>query len=54
MLFSEILKNLSADKYQDQTKINLTKLIEAELIENVEQMNDPLKFPLNPSSTALT
>ena len=54
VLFSEILRNLSANKRQDQLKINLTRLIETELIEKIEQMNEQLKFPLNSSSTELT
>jgi len=54
MLFSEILRNLSSNKRQDQPKIDLAKLIETELIEKIEQMNEQSKFPLNPSSTELT
>jgi len=54
MLFSEILRNLSSNKRQDQPKIDLAKLIETELIEKIEQMNEQSKFPLNPSSAELT
>ena len=48
MLFSEILGNLSSDKHQDQPKINLAGMIEAEMIERIEQMNEQSKFSLNP------
>lgn len=54
MLFSEILRNLSADNRQDQSKIDLAKLIETALIEKIEQMNGQSKFPLNPSFAELT
>ncbi len=54
MLFSEILRNLSANKRQYQPKIDLAKLIETALIEKIEQMNEQSKFPLNPSSPELT
>ncbi len=54
MLFSEILRNLSANKRQDRPKIDLAKLIETALIEKIEQMNEQSKFPLNPSSAVLT
>ena len=54
MLFSEILRNLSAENRQDQPKIDLAKLIETALIEKIEQMNGQSKFPLNPSSAELT
>ena len=54
MLFSEILRNLSANKRQGQPKIDLAKWIETELIDKIEQMNGQSEFPLNPSSTALT
>jgi hypothetical protein len=54
MLFSEILGKLSSNARQDQSKIDLAKLIETMLIEKIEQMNEQAKFPLNPSSPDLT
>lgn len=54
MLFSEILRNFSSNKRQHKPKIILARLIEAELIEKIEQMNEQLKFPRIPLSTELT
>lgn len=51
ILFSEILRNLSVDKNQEQPKIDLVKLIGAELIEKIDQMNEQSTFPLNPSTS---
>ncbi len=48
-LFSHLLKDLSGKKHHNQPKIDLAKLIEAELIENIKRMPEHSKFPINHS-----
>lgn len=50
MLFSEILRNLSSNPHRNLPKIDLVKLIEAVLIEEVKQMDDQLTPHLHISS----
>jgi hypothetical protein len=48
-VFSHLLKDLSEKKHQNQPKIDLAKLIEAELIEKIKQMPEQSKFTINHS-----
>ncbi len=52
-LFSRLLKDLSDNGHPNKPKINVAKLIEAELIGKIKQMPKQSKFPINPFTAEL-